>query len=1682
MKNRHEYRSRCISSLLLILTFVVFTGLLGCGKPELGEVEVTPAEKTLTVGESLSFKAFARSTKGKEMIDMVVTWHVEGEAGTIGASGLFKADKPGNALVVASADGVSGKARVSVQPPVVAGLKIESDQTEAYPATKVKITLSAVAGGDKPAGYSQVMVSTPTAGAALSAEKAVLDADGKAALELATPEAPGEVIVEVSAAGIKQQLLLQVKPRPVAKLEAQPQVLEAAVGSQVAFAIKALAENDLPAGYNQLSISTPSEGVVIHQQALILDGNGQASFKVTTPAKPGPVVVVAASGEKKIEIPLTVVPRPVAKLEAQPATERTIAASDVKVTVRAYADGEQPAGYNTVTLAARSEGTRVSNDTVALHPNGEGTFSVILAPAPGDNVITLSSGGVTAQLNIEGTAVSRLVISPAPEEYETGQKIVFGAVGQDSYGNSLPVQPEWWLSGENAAIEADGVITMQSPGTGILFAQFKDVKVGQPFTVVPGKAAKLVVEPEGVRLKAGESALFIGKVFNAQDYPVTAQVEWSVQGDVGTIDSDGAFMANTAGEGKVVATSGDAVTAIPVTVEHGGLAAIAFDLDQEVISAGTPVSLTAEGIDAFGNRFAIQPEWLLSTSLGIIDPARSVFTPQHAGSGDIIAKIGNVLKKVAIKIVPDKLARLEIIPQNVDVIAGESVQFEVQGLDRFGNSVAITPQYSISQPLGALDPTGLLKTLQSGNAVVQASAQELVAESTVTVAPAEMERAVLSPEGPMALKAGDAQLLSVSGFDKLGNAVQTVVVWEVSPALGSIDAQGALHPEKAGKGKILATITQVRTGKEIELATDISIIAGETTKIVVAPNPVRVVAGEEVMFEARAFDRFGNATDAYFKWQLEPSQLGNLAQDGRFSAVRATSGKVLVRFGNVVGSADIEILPAEAAFLKIIPEGISLEAGELLRLEPIIEDKFGNVVPGNVLWNLTDSSLAVIDSDNRMVAQRTGEGELLATFQSLVATVPVKIKAGPLHTIALKPGDQTIAAGATVQLEAAGFDAGGNPIDAAFTWSVAEPVGRIDADGLFTAEKVGKGTVEARSGEVAQSAMLKVIPGKPAVIKFAPETIALTAGETQVLNFEVFDAYDNFIPSPDYRFEVEKGLGSVSGENVFRAQKAGEGFVRLRVGDVSAQSAAKIVPGAIALVVVSPAQVQLSAGEQQALSAVGYDAQGNLLDLAPRWSVVGHIGTIEDAGAFKATTAGDGFVLARMDTATGVTAVKVDPGPVARVVVKPATADLRAGESVGFSAAAFDAFNNVTSADFTWAFEGDPALGEWTPEALFKAIHAGVGKVTATADGVIGVAPIKVEAGDLKQIVLSPDHINLKSAEQVQIAVYGLDAFGNRLDVTPRCTVEPATLGSMDTSTMNLTGLVAGKGRLLAAVDGIRASAPVKVVPGALTAIRINLPEQKFMAGKTYQLTATGYDMGQNVVPLNVEWAVTQDIGAIDRKSGLFHARKVGKGLVAAYSGRIETARRVEVYPGDLYSLFIAPNPVTVRSNTLQTFTVSGLDVEKNAVPLSEAAVEWDAVGGIGVMEKPGVFQGTMMGKGKVLASSGNLLAEAYVAVVPGAADVSNCRIRVTYPTLPADGKSYSEIIVEVRDANYNPVPGVNATLVSSRQNDMITQPGATGAAGTARGRISSTETGLATVRAVVDGAAFADTAPVTFE
>jgi len=1678
---RKDIRGSCIGGVWIIL-FVALFAIFGCGKPEPDRIEVTPAEKVIAIGETIDFSAAVLSKDGEQIADVATTWRVDGDAGTIDSTGRFSASKPGNVEIIAESGEVSGKAKVEVAPVSLVSLEAKLEKDEPFPGTEMKLQIRGLSADDRPAGYHEVIVTSPTENLVLGSEKLTLSESGDAQVALTLPPTPGEALVNLSAGDVEKQIQIQVVPRAIAKIVIAAEVDAATVESDVGIKITATDKDGQSAGYNDIALSTTAPDVTFADETLTMDGEGQAQTKVTLPAEPGRITITVAAGDITQSIDISVTPRPIAQFKISLDKPKDIAESEVGVSVQGLGADGKAAGFNTVDLLVTSDDIRVSDDTLNLDKDGNVRFTVTLSSTPGKNVITVKSGQTATDVTIEGTQISRLSISPQKEVYEIGQRIGFKAVGHDAFGNSRSIVPKWSISGGNAAVTPEGAVTMEALGDDILFAEFKDIRVGQPFTIVPGKPARLDVTPATLKLKAGARAIFQGSVFNAQDLALSLPIQWQVEGDIGSIGTDGTFTALQAGEGAVVATSGDATASVPVVVEHGDLVDILFDLENKVLTAGSDITLSAKGVDAFGNKFDITPQWLLTTSIGAVNQQESLFEPLKTGKGEIIAKVGNVMKGVEIEIVPAELSRLEMSPQTINMIAGETVEFQVRGYDRFGNDVGVQPEFSISDDIGDLTKSGQLSVRKAGNAVVTAKIDDLAAKSNVAVAPAQMESAAITLEDPLTLVAGTAQVLKLSGFDAFGNTVKSSERLEIHPELGIIDKNGVIHPEKVGKGQIIGSITQLRTGKTLEVVRDFTVSPGETTRIDITPNPAEIVAGEEVIFTAASYDRFGNDTDAKIVWQAENPDLGIIDADGRFRGVRALTGRLLAIHGNVVGSAAVEVVPAEVSFLKIIPEDISIEAGQAVELEAIIEDKFGNVVEGDPLWQLSDDTLATLSPESMLTGQRAGTGRLIGIFYNLVATVPLEIKTGPLHVIELKPSEQQLTAGSTLQFEARGFDTGGNPVPGDFDWSIEAQIGHIDSTGKLIVEKEGTGKVEVRANDITVAATITVVPGAPAAIKMEPEQINITAGESQQISFQVFDAFENLIADADYLWTVEKNLGTVSVQNVFTAQSAGKGNIRLAVGEISAKIGVTVMPAEIEAIRVEPAMITLKAGERQAFSAEGFDAQGNRLNIEPVWSVNGGIGKIGADGVFQGTTVGRGYVLVRMESATGVAEITVEPGPADRIAVFPENVDMNAGDTARFTATVYDAFGNVTPGEFRWSLSGESTLGSLSSEAVFKAEKTGQGHIVASLNAVSGRTSVKILPGTLSEIIALTKEIVLASGQQSQIETYGLDEFGNRVPIEPSFQILPEKLGRIESKKSLFTAEKTGSGLIKASVEEVTTEIPIRVEPGVLSTMAIQLPEGEFMAGKTYALKAIGYDPGKNIIPVSPQWAVNQDIGTIDTNTGLFNAKKAGTGMLIAYSGEIMTTEIIEVKPGDLYNLFLDPNPVTVKSDALQSFQVNGFDVEENRLQLSQSAVDWDIIGDTGLIEKPGIFRATRMGKGKVVARTGNLLAEAYVTVVPGDPEVANCRTRVMHPRLSAGGDSFSDVIVEVRDKYHNPVPGINVALVSSRQTDEIIQPEATNENGISRGRISSRQKGRSIIRGVISGMSLADTAQVAFD
>ena len=1400
-----------------------------------------------------------------------------------------------------------------------------------------------------------------------------------------------------------------------------------------------------------------------------------------TARKPGEVWVKAAVNGVMGKAKVLVNPLAPARLEVHPDKTAALPGSPITVRLRALTAENQPAGYNEVTLLSPTEGASVFPQAVALNPEGEGQVTFTLSPEPGVNVLKVQSGRATHEIRLEATEIVRLEILPRDDLFEAGQVVSFEAVGFDEHGNRTTIAADWSVSGDAAQMKEGSTVVMGEPGKGVLLARYKEVTQGRPFTIVPGKLARLDIEPTGATLQAGQTASFGAKGVNAHGRPVRVQVEWSVEGEVGTMAQDGAFLARIAGTGAVTASSDGITAQVPVEVRHGPLSEIIIEIDRRHLKAGETTALKAQGADAYGNRFPITPQWSLSRSIGTINQQESTLTPLHAGTGEIKASVGNILKSASVEVFPAELARLQIEPQNLDIVAGEVVQLEVLGFDRFGNRVDVSPEFSMEEILGELTPEGKLKATKSGSTRVRVRVKDFTAESTLAVTAAEVTKVIVEPEGPMELVAGRAQEFKAFGFDGFGNTVESSVHWSVHPDLGSQDDRGVFLPKKAGRGEIIASLTQTRTGKTMEAKAPVSVVPGEPIRIEVQPAEARLTAGRDAYFSATGYDQFGNETAIDVSWILSDAAMGSISEAGLFGAVKAGPGRVLARHGNVTGEARVLVVPAEIAFLKIIPEALTLKGGEKVEIKAIGEDRFGNAVDAQVVWSLSDPALGTVAPDRVLTAGKQGKGHVIAASRNIVDMAPLEVVAGPLHSIRIEPGEVVIRAGESITFKAGGLDAAGNPLEISPQWITEEQLGTLEQNGAFSARKAGEGEIAAVIEGLRGSARIKVLPGPPASIKVVPEVLTMAAGNRETLSVEVVDAFGNVIPGPELQWELEKGLGDFVKPKQFHARRTGQEIIRVTADHVTAEVPVTIHAGRVHRIEITPPEAHVTAGDRVTFSARVYDVEGNDVPVQPAWAVGGAVGTIGEDGVFQAIRAGGGNVSLQMDGVIGLAPVHVGVGPIARIDVTPPEAAIKAGETIRFSATPLDALGNVTSDQISWSLSPEMNGRMTTPAGSFQMFKAGETRVIASAGGIQGMARVHVEPASVARISLNPESFRLAAGEEVSLAVSGEDTHGNPVLLSPAFSLSPGELGSV-TGDGLFTARKPGAGRLTVTADGLQATALVEVTPGPASTLALRLPEGDMLAGMSYELRVTGYDKGGNEVPVQVQWAVTEGIGRIDLTSGVFHATTTGTGMVVAYGHGLTAQKSLEVKPGVLHRFFIEPNPVDVHSNTTQAFKIKGFDIKDNAVEVAVSALSWNQVGDIGVFEEPGVFRGTRMGRGKVTAGLGGLSAETYVNVVPGRADPANSRIRVTHPVLQGDGQAFSEIILEIRDHHNNPVPDVQATLVSSRQIDSIAQPPNTDQQGRTRGRISSTQPGTSVISVVIQGQTIRDTDRVTFE
>ncbi|HUU44748.1 MAG TPA: hypothetical protein VM118_03355, partial [Acidobacteriota bacterium] len=328
--------------------------------------------------------------------------------------------------------------------------------------------------------------------------------------------------------------------------------------------------------------------------------------------------------------------------------------------------------------------------------------------------------------------------------------------------------------------------------------------------------------------------------------------------------------------------------------------------------------------------------------------------------------------------------------------------------------------------------------------------------------------------------------------------------------------------------------------------------------------------------------------------------------------------------------------------------------------------------------------------------------------------------------------------------------------------------------------------------------------------------------------------------------------------------------------------------GAPAYIVISPDTGTVTTDATLQFGTDTYDADGNpaaavTIDV---WTVIGDVGSISAAGLLSPSTPGTGRITAAgggLADTTGT--ITVLPGLVQTITASPDSAEVSADSSVQYTVTAFDGQGNATDpGKITWSLT-EPvgtidAAGSFEPTTVGEARVAAVSNLGPTDT----TAHLRVIAGQLAILELSPDSVETTVGETRAFAVSGSDADGNAVELGTMTWAVIGNVGTIDAAGV-FTATAAGTGRIAAtsvADDVTDTNRAVVVTATDLTRLIVSPDTASVTVGSSLGFTASGYTSAfESVTAGKVTWEVLGGIGTIDA-DGSFTATNRGTGRIAA--------------------------------------------------------------------------------------------------------------------------------------------------------------------------------------------------------
>ncbi len=724
---------------------------------------------------------------------------------------------------------------------------------------------------------------------------------------------------------------------------------------------------------------------------------------------------------------------------------------------------------------------------------------------------------------------------------------------------------------------------------------------------------------------------------------------------------------------------------------------------------------------------------------------------------------------------------------------------------------------------------------------------------------------------------------------------------------------------------------------------------------------------------------------------------------------------------------------------------LPINGGTLFRATAQFSDGTTADVTPAATWSSSSPSVAGVSAG--FVAARTpGTTTLVATYNGVAAKAVVVVTAASVVQVTIQPPFQSAGVGTKVSFTADALLSDGTHADvtSVATWSTDNPGVATIGGGIATGVSGGGVVVTATFGGFSGFAKLSISPATLVALQIDPIDPEVGIGGT--LSFTLVG-----ILSDGTRVALtSQAMWSSSAPDVLVfdigshavAKSGGTAVVTAAVGGFTVTSTVTVTPASLLSINITPATSTIGPGGAVPLRATGTLSNGSIIDVTSqvRWDVspVGVVAVSNAAGTQGLATglaAGTATVIATLGSAQGKAVITVSPATLTRIDVSPAMSILpiQAAENLSATGTFSDGTKRDVTFEVTWASTDTSiatvANGPLATPGIVTGVKEGAVKITASENGITGIAVVSVVPATIKSIIVSPVDATTTTGLRSSYTAIGVFSDGSKLDVTSQATwttvdATIATISNVAGAVGQLTARAPGKTTVSATFNGVAGQTIVAVEDAAPSSLSISpiSPATALGSGVSFTATLVFSNGTQRNVTGQATWTSSNGMVATINRMG--RATSVGTGtttISAAYMGLTASSTLTVTNPVPT-SLQVSPIAPTMSVGGSAPFTATVIlsdGTTRNVTNMATWVSDDPGVAGVTTARMRGVVTAVGTGSATITATYMGLSGQTMLAVndatvvsisvSPVAAILPvNTRRQFTATAIRSDGTSFA--------------------------------------------------------------------------